>query len=68
MKDWLNSLPPALRSAVLGLGSVLVFTAATGFSGVESWDDVKLKAGALGVALIQAASRWALDVMTAKDA
>lgn len=67
MKDWLNSLPPAVRSAVLGLFSVLIFTAATAFSNVESWDDVKLKAAALGVAMIQAASRFLLDLLTASD-
>lgn len=64
---WLNSLPPALRSALLGLGSVLLITLATSLAQVHSFEDLQIVGGAAVGAFSQAISRFILDLLTAKE-
>lgn len=68
MINFLNSLPPALRSAALGFGSVMLLLLATSLAQVHSIDDLQIVAGSLVGAVCQAGSRFILDLLTAKPA
>lgn len=66
MIAFLNNLPPALRSAALGFGSVLLLLLATSLAQVHSISDIQVVAGSAVGALAQATSRFILDLLTAK--